>query len=60
MKIFLILKLCLLAFLGCDYFTDDTEIEPEASPVAPPTCELGGSITRSWELGATGNAESVT
>ena len=55
MKIFLILTLCLLAFLGCDYFTDDTETEPEASPVAPAPANWEALLQDrgNWELLAT-------
>ena len=55
MKIFLILTLCLLAFLGCDYFTDDTETETETSPVAPAPANWEALLQDrgNWELLAT-------
>lgn len=54
MKIFLILKLCLLAFLGCDYFTDETETEADTSPLAPTLdCSKLLEDRGNWELLAT-------
>ena len=51
MKIFLILTLCLLAFLGCDYFTDETETSPLAP--APVNWEALLQDRGNWELLAT-------
>ena len=57
MKNILILTLFLLVFLGCDYFTDDTETETETetSPVAPAPANWEALLQDrgNWELLAT-------